>query len=127
MNLVLWIFTGLLATALLVSTVKAFLPREKIAATGPAAEWILDFSPGALRTIAALEFLAAVGLILPAALGIAPILVPITATCVALLFVGATTVRLRRGERKTAVGDVVYLLIAIFIAIGRFGPWAFTS
>ncbi|MBO3733708.1 DoxX family protein [Glycomyces niveus] len=127
MNLVLWIFTGLLATALLVSTVKAFLPREKIAATGPAAEWILDFSPGALRTIAGLEFLAAIGLILPAALDIAPILVPITATCVALLFVGATTVRLRRGERKTAVGDLVYLAIAIFIAIGRFGPWAFTS
>ena len=127
MNLVLWIFTGLLATALLVSTVKAFLPREKIAATGPAAEWVLDFSPVALRTIAALEFMAAIGLILPAALNIAPILVPVTATCVALLFAGATTVRLRRGERKTAVGDVVYLAIAVFIAIGRFGPWAFTS
>ncbi|MEV3939186.1 DoxX family protein [Glycomyces sp. NPDC049804] len=127
MNLVLWIFTGLLATALLVSTVKAFLPREKIAATGPAAEWILDFSPAALRTIAALEFMAVIGLILPAVLDIAPILVPVTATCVALLFAGATTMRLRRGERKTAVGDLVYLGIAVFIAIGRFGPWAFTS
>lgn len=127
MNLVLWILTGVLAAALLVSTVKAFIPREKIAATGPAAEWILDFSPAALRTIAALEFLAAIGLILPAALDIAPILVPVTATCVAMLFTGATTVRLRRGERKTAIGDLVYLAIAVFIAIGRFGPWAFTN
>lgn len=125
MNLTLWIFTGVLAAALLVSTVKAFLPREKIAATGPAAEWILDFSPAALRTIAALEFLAAIGLILPAVLDIAPVMVPVTATCVAFLFAGATTMRLRRGERKTAAGDVVYLAIALFIAIGRFGPWAF--
>jgi hypothetical protein len=127
MNLVLWILTGVLATALLVSTVKAFVPREKIAATGPAAEWILDFSPAALRAIAALEFLAAIGLILPGALGIAPNLVPVTATCVALLFVGAITVRLRRGERKTVVADLVYLAIAVFIAVARFGPWAFTS
>jgi hypothetical protein len=127
MNLALWIITGVLAAALLVSTSKAFLPREKIAATGSAAEWVLDFSPAALRTIAALEFLAAIGLILPAVLGIAPILVPVTATCVALLFIGATTVRLRRGERKTVVADLVYLAIAVFVAIGRFGPWAFTS
>jgi hypothetical protein len=98
-----------------------------VAATSPAAEWVLDFSPTSLRIIAALEFLAAIGLILPAALGIAPILVPVTATCVAFLFVGATIMRLRRGERKTAIGDLVYLAIAVFIAIGRFGPWAFTS
>ncbi|MQM24251.1 DoxX family protein [Glycomyces albidus] len=127
MNTVLWILTGLLAAALLVSTSKAFVPREKIASAGPTAEWVLDFSPAALRGIAALEFLAAIGLILPAVLGIAPVLVPVTATCVALLFVGATAVRLRRGERKTVVGDLVYLAIAVFIAIGRFGPWAFTS
>lgn len=127
MNLVLWILTGLLAAALLVSTSKAFVPREKIAAAGPAAEWILDFSPASLRAIAALELLAAIGLILPAALGIAPVLVPVTATCVALLFAGAAIMRLRRGERKTVAPDVVYLVIAVCIAIARFGPWAFTN
>jgi hypothetical protein len=127
MNLALWIVAGLLAAVLLVSTSKAFVPRERIASAGHAAEWVLDFSPGTLRAIAALELLAAAGLILPAALGIAPGLVPVTASCVALLFVGAATMRLRRGERATVVPDLVYLALAIFVAWGRFGPHPFPA
>jgi hypothetical protein len=127
MNLTLWIVTGLLATALLVSTSKMFVPREKIAAVGPAAEWVLDFSPGALRAIAILELLAVAGLILPAALDIAPVMVPVTAVAVALLFTGAAIMRLRRGEKATVVPDVVYLAMAIFVAWGRFGPESFTG
>jgi hypothetical protein len=90
MDLALWIAAGLLAAVLLISTSKAFVPREKIAAMGAAAaEWVEDFSPGALRAIATLELLGAAGLILPAALDIAPVLVPLAATGVALLFIGA--------------------------------------
>lgn len=127
MNLTLWIVTGLLATALLVSTSKMFVPREKIAAVGAAAEWVLDFSPGALRAIAILELLAVAGLILPAALDIAPVMVPVTAVAVASLFTGAAIMRLRRGEKATVVPDVVYLAMAIFVAWGRFGPESFTG
>ena len=128
MNLALWIAAGLLAVVLLISTSKAFVPREKIAAVGgAAAEWVEDFSPGALRAIATLELLAAAGLILPAALDIAPILVPVTATCVAFLFVGAATMRLRRGEKATIVPDLVYLAMAVFVAWGRFGPESFSG
>lgn len=127
MNLALWIVTGVLAAVLLVSTAKMFVPREKIASVGHAAEWILDFSPGALRAIGTLEFLAAAGLILPAVLDIAPVLVPVTATCVALLFTGAVIMRLRRGEKATIVADLVYLAMAVFVAWGRFGPESFTG
>jgi hypothetical protein len=127
MNLALWIVTIFLATVLLVSTAKAVVPRERIAAVGSAAEWVLDFSPGALRAIAALELLAVAGLILPAVLDIAPVLVPVTATCVAGLFVGAVVMRLRRGERATVVGDLVYLALAVFVAWGRFGPEPLTG
>jgi hypothetical protein len=127
MNLALWIVTGLLAAVLLVSTSKIFVPREKIASLGPAAEWVLNFSPGALKAIGTLEFLAAAGLILPAVLDIAPVLVPVTATCVALLFTGAVIMRLRRGEKATIVPDLVYLAMAVFVAWGRFGPEPFTG
>ncbi len=120
MNLALWIVTGVLAAVLLVSTSKMFVPREKMASVGHAAEWVLDFSPGALRAIGALELLAVAGLILPAVLDIAPVLVPVTAICVALLFVGAATMRLRRGERATIVPDLIYLAMAVFVAWGRF-------
>jgi DoxX-like family len=127
LNLALWIVAGLLAAVLLISTSKAFVPREKIAAVGAAAEWVEDFSPGALRAIATLELLAAAGLILPAALDIAPVLVPLAATGTALLFIGAVTMRLRRGERRTIVPDLVYLAMAAFVAWGRFGPESFTG
>jgi hypothetical protein len=126
-NLALWIAAGLLAAVLLVSTSKMFVPREKIASFGHAAEWVLDFSPGALRAIGSLEILAAAGLILPAALDIAPVLVPVTATCVAALFTGAVIMRLRRGERATIAADLIYLAIAVFVAWGRFGPEAFSG
>ncbi|AVT40782.1 DoxX family protein [Plantactinospora sp. BB1] len=128
MNLALWIVTGVLATVLLVSTSKMFVPREKMAAMGGhAAQWVLDFSPGALRAIGAVEILAVAGLILPAVLDIAPVLVPVTATCVALLFGAAAAMRLRRGERATIIGDLVYLGMAVFVAWGRFGPESFTG
>ncbi|MEU2167344.1 DoxX family protein [Micromonospora chersina] len=126
-NLALWLVTGLLAAVLLGSTSKMFVPREKIASVGRAAEWVLDFSPGALRAIGALEILAAAGLVLPAVLDVAPVLVPVTATGVALLFAGAATMRLRRGERVTIVPDLVYLALAAFVAWGRFGPESFTG
>ena len=127
LNIWLWIATGLLAAVLLVSTSKMFVPREKIAAVGPAGEWVMDFTPGSLRAIGSLEILAAAGLILPAALDIAPVLVPVTAIGVALLFTGAVTMRLRRGERATIAADLVYLALALFIAWGRFGPEPFAS
>ena len=121
-NLALWIVTGVLAGVLLLSTSKAFVPRGRIAAVGHAGQWVMDFSPTALRMIALFELLAVLGLILPGLLHVAPVLVPATALCVALLFVGATIMRLRRGERGTILPDLVYLVMALFIAWGRFGP-----
>ena len=127
LNLALWIAAGLLAAVLLVSSAKLFVPKEKMAAMGAASRWVEDFSPGALKAIGVLELLGAVGLILPAALDIAPVLVPLAATGAVLLFVGAVITRLRRGEKATIVGDLVYLALAGFVAWGRFGPEPFTD
>jgi DoxX-like family len=127
MNLTLWIVAGLLAVVLLVSSAKLFVPKEKMAGMSAFSRWVEDFSPGALKAIGALELLAAAGLILPAALDIAPVLVPLTAVGAALLFVGAVITRLRRGERVTIVGDLVYLAMAAFVAWGRFGPESFSG
>jgi hypothetical protein len=136
MNLALWIVAGLLAVVFLVSSAtKLFVPKENLdgllqhlgAAAQATGEWTRDFSPGALKAIGVLEFLGAVGLILPAALDIAPVLVPLAASGAVLLFVGAVIMRLRRGERATIVVDLVYLAMAAFVASGRFGPWSFTG
>jgi hypothetical protein len=127
LDLALWIVAGLLAAAFLAGSAKMFVPREKMAALGAASRWVEDFTPGALKAIGALELLAAAGLILPAALDIAPVLVPLTATGAVVLFAGAIIMRLRRGERATIVADLAYLAMAAFVAWGRFGPGSFTG
>jgi uncharacterized membrane protein YphA (DoxX/SURF4 family) len=128
MNLALWIIAGLLAVAFLgAGTGKLIMPKEKIAAITPSARWVEDFSAGTVKAIGALEVLAAVGLILPAALGIAPVLVPLAAVGVVLLMVGAVITRLRRHEVKVMVADLTYLALAGFVAWGRFGPESFTG
>ena len=128
MNLALWIIAGLLAVAYLVAGVgKLIVPKEKIAAVGPSARWVEDFSAGTVKAIGALEVLAAVGLVLPAALDIAPVLVPLAAVGLVLLMAGATITRLRRHEAKAMVADLTYLALAGFVAWDRFGPESFTG
>jgi hypothetical protein len=128
MNLTLWIVTGLLAAAyLLGGGGKLIMTKEKIAATTPSARWVEDFSARAVKAIGALEVLAAVGLVLPAAVGIAPVLVPLAAVGLVLLMAGAAITRVRRHEVKPLVADLVYLGLAGFVAWGRFGPESFTG
>ncbi|MGI5215859.1 DoxX family protein [Plantactinospora sp. CA-290183] len=75
----------------------------------------------------ALEVLAAVGLILPAVLDIAPVLVPLAALGLVIVMVGAAITRFRRRETAYLVADLVYLALAGFVAWGRFGPESFTG
>src|SRR5918997_4351085 len=128
MNLTLWIIAGLLAVVYLAAGIaKLIVPKKKLA-TAPGAGWIEDFSAGTVKAIGALEVLAAVGLVLPAATDIAPVLVPLAAVGLVLLMVGATITRLRRHETKLMVADLVYLALAGFVAWGRlFGPEPFTG
>ena len=69
--------------------------------------------------------LGAIGLILPAVLDVAPVLVPVAAVGLALVMVGAATTHLRRKETPMVVLNVVLLALALFVAWGRFGPYAF--
>ncbi|MDN3023473.1 DoxX family protein [Streptomyces sp. S.PB5] len=127
MNLALWIGAALLAAvALAGGTTKTFMPQEKLAAA-PGGGWTAHVSPVFLRTLGVLELLAAAGLILPAVLDIAPALVPVTAVCWILLMIGAMITHGRLGEARFVVLNVVYLVLAVFIAWGRFGPETFTG
>ncbi|MFC4000833.1 DoxX family protein [Prauserella oleivorans] len=127
MNLALWIAATLLAVVALAGGItKTFMPKEKLA-TNPGAEWTQHASAGFVKTLGVLELLAAVGLILPAVLGIAPVLVPVTASCWVLLMIGAMIAHVRYGPSRFALLNVVYLAVAAFIVWGRFGPESFTA
>ncbi len=128
MNLALWIVAGLLGFAYLFAGAgKLIMSKEKIASMSTSAAWVEDFSAGAVKAIAALEVLAALGLVLPAALDIAPVLVPLAATGLVMLMVGAVITRIRRHEFRFMVADLVYLALAGFVAWGRFRAESFTG
>jgi len=125
MNIALWIVAGLLAVGSLAGgALKLILPRARLAASGWG--WVEDFSAGTVRAIGTLEVLAAVGLILPAVLDIALVLVPVAAVGLALLLTGATVTHLRRHEAKVMVVPLALLALSVFVALGRFGPQPFT-
>jgi uncharacterized membrane protein YphA (DoxX/SURF4 family) len=124
MNITLWIIAGVLAALFLASGVmKLTRSNATLAASGMG--FAADFSAGAVNLIGVLEILAAVGLVLPAALDIAPVLVPLAAVGLALLMIGAAVVHLRRAETTSIVVNVAFLALAVFVAWGRFGPAAF--
>jgi hypothetical protein len=127
MSVALWITAGVLAAVCLVTSSKMFVPQEKLAAMGSSAQWVLDFSSCTLQAIGAVELLAAGGLMLPAVLDVAPVLVPLVATGLVLLLACALTMRLRRGEKATIAGDLIYVALAAFVAWDRVGPESFTG
>jgi uncharacterized membrane protein YphA (DoxX/SURF4 family) len=121
MNAALWTIAALLAAAFLVAGLnKLLIPREKLA-RAPGGGWALDFTPRFVKILGALEILGSAGLILPGVLHIAPVLVPVAATCLAALMTGATVVVLRRREYVHVLVDLTYLALALFLAVSRFG------
>ncbi|TDV57620.1 DoxX family protein [Actinophytocola oryzae] len=123
MDIALWIIAGLLAAAFLAGGVmKVVRPREKLAAAGFG--FVEDVGTGTVKAIGALEILAGIGLVLPAAVGIAPVLVPLAAVGVVALMVGAAVVHLRRGEARSIVVNVALLALAAVVVWGRFGPYS---
>jgi hypothetical protein len=123
-DVVLWIVAGVLAAAFLgAGLMKLGQPKKKLADSGMG--WTEDFSDGAVKGIGALEVLGALGLILPAVFDIATVLVPIAATGLALLMLGAAATHARRKENQMIVANVVLLALAVFVAWGRFGSYAF--
>jgi hypothetical protein len=122
-NIVLWIVAGVLALAMLGSGgMKIVRPTE---ALRPSMGWIDDFPSGTHKIIGTLEVLAALGLILPPALDIAPILAPIAATGLVIIMIGAIVVHVRRKENQALPINVILLLLSAFVAWGRFGPYSF--
>lgn len=125
MNIALWVVAIVLALVFLAAGLsKLVQSKEKLA---PRMAWVEDFETGPIKTIGALEVLGAIGLVVPGVTGIAPILVPLAATGLALLMIGAIVVHARRGEKQAIPVNVVLLLLAVFVAWGRFGPYSFSA
>jgi hypothetical protein len=124
-NTWLWILAGFLAAIFLgTGVLKLTTPRDRLVAAGMG--WAGDFSQDNIRLIGVAELLGAVGLVLPALLGVASVLVPISAVCLAALMVGATVVHGRRREfLPDALRSLVLVVMCVVLAVYRFGSQAF--
>jgi uncharacterized membrane protein YphA (DoxX/SURF4 family) len=122
MNVVIWIVQGLLAAMFLVSGgSKLVTPEPKLKER---MTWIDSYPKNSARYIGTVEVLAAIGLILPAATKIAPVLTPLAATGLVIVMVGATITHLRLNEAKATPITIVLALLSLFVAITRFGPYS---
>ncbi len=127
MNVVLWIITVVLALVFLAAGLTKLLRRKSQLVTQANMSWTEDFSPGVLKAIAVLELLGVIGLILPPLANTALVCVPLAASGLALVMIGAAITHGRRGERPQVVVTLILAVLAIVVAWGRFGPYAFTS
>jgi uncharacterized membrane protein YphA (DoxX/SURF4 family) len=118
-DIALWIAQIALAFGCVVFGSSHAFRREQGAAK-PETAWMLAVPKPLLTTIGVFEFLAAVGLILPATTGILPWLTPLAAWLFALMMVFAIVFHARReGETRNIGLNAILLAFALFIAIGR--------
>ncbi len=118
MNTALWIVQVLLALTFLgTGLMKLSLPIERLAER---MSWVKDSPPQIVRLIGALELLGAVGVVLPALTGILPWLTPLAAVGLVLTMIGAMITHLRLNEPSHIPVNLVLLVLAAFVAYGRF-------
>ncbi|MFI9842552.1 DoxX family protein [Nonomuraea sp. NPDC051941] len=123
MHIVLWIVQAVLAVMFgMAGLMKSTQPKDKLQAKLP---WVEDFSAGTVRFIGIAELAGALGLILPAATGIAPVLTPLAATGLAVVMILAALTHARRKEPAAIAFNAVLLVLAALVAWGRFGPFSF--
>lgn len=114
MLIALWILNILLALALLAAGgLKLIKTRGALIDGGM--PWAADFSPLAVKVIAALEVVGALGLVLPLLTGVAPLLAPIAALGLTVIMIGAVVVHLRR--REPIIPPTVLALLALVSAV----------
>jgi hypothetical protein len=119
-NIALWSVQGILALAYLATGgMKVVQSREKLVATGNF-DWMKDSSDLAVKTIGVVEILGVLGLILPELTGIARILTPIAAVGLVVVQIGALRLNLSNNDRRPLPVNVILLLLAAFVAVGRF-------
>ena len=119
METLLWTFQIALAVLFaFVGFLKVTRSREELA---PRMGWVVNATDAQVKTVGVLELMAAVGLVLPAALGIVPVLTALAAVGVVLLMAGAIKTNASTNELNRVPINVVIAAIALLIAVQRFG------
>lgn len=122
METFLWILQ--IALALLFAAAGLLKLTNSREALAPKMRWVEGSTDVQVKVIGALELMAAVGLVLPAALGVLPQLTALAAVGVVFLMLGAVKANRDYDELERVPVNVVIALIALFVVLERFGPHA---
>ena len=113
----LWVVQGLLAAALgMAGFIKITTPMDQLSEMG--LTYVTSFGSGMVHFIGISEILGALGLILPAALRIRPVLTPIAAVGITIIMILATGYHLMNNE--PFIVTTILFGLAAFVAWGRF-------
>lgn len=121
MNVFLWIVQAVLAALFaMAGLVKAVQAKDKLVGRYP---WMQDVSQARVRFIGVLELAGAIGLIAPAATGIASVLTPTAGAGLAVMMVLAAATHVRRKEPSGVAVTVILFALTALVAWSRFGPY----
>ena len=122
MEIALWALQVILALAIGgAGAVKLAKTKEELA---PRMAYVESFTAGQVKAIGAIEVAAGLGVVLPAATGILPVLTPVAAVGIVLNMIGAMITHIVRKEPALIVVNIVLAAAAAFVAWGRFGDYA---
>ena len=117
LHIALWVVQILLAGSFLVGgSFRGFAPMEVLAAQIP---WVPAVPAWVTRLSGISEVFGALGLILPTATRIKPILTPISACCLIVVMVLAAGLHASRGEYPFIAVNVMFIALLAFVAWGR--------
>lgn len=119
MDVALWVVQGVLAAVFLASgSAKLVMSKERMIASGQTG--VAPFPLPVIRFTAAAEILAAFGLVLPEATGVAEVLTPLAALALAGVMVGAAASHRSLREYPQVGLNALLFLAAVLVALGRF-------
>jgi uncharacterized membrane protein YphA (DoxX/SURF4 family) len=111
-----WVFSSVLALVFLVTGLTKALFYQKAL---KAFQWVEDVPRWLVPIIGVLEILGALGLILPAATGVYPMLTVYAAAGLAVLMLSAGTFHAQRHERDMVAVTMLLMLLAGLVAYGH--------
>ena len=107
--MIVWAIQILLAVAFGAAGMMKLVRSKSQLAANPHMGWVDAVPEDRIKLLGAAEILGAIGLVVPIAIGIAPILTRVAAVCLAMLMGGATATHTMRGE-SGAVSTILALL-----------------
>lgn len=117
MNILIWICQAIAgAMFILAGVMKSTQPKEKLA---PKMSWVNDYSAGSVKLVGLSELLGGIGLIVPWATGILPILTPVAAAALGLVMILAAVYHYRHNEMKGIFVNLVLFLMLALVVYGR--------